>query len=331
MLDVAVIGFGFMGMTHAGNLLKNPDVRLKAVVDKYPDNIHQKLNEQSGNFSAGNIDADELLKVATYSNFAECLQAEKPDICVIAVHTDLHYPMAKAALEAGAHVFLEKPFCLDVEEGRQLINLAREKDRILMIGHVVRFMPAWQLLKKWIDSGEFGSLEFLSLSRFSGLPSWGQWIDKQEKFGVTGGALFDLVIHDIDFAQWACGEPDAIEAQCLPGKLSNHDYVTAVWKYSNSNLHVKVEGGNNFHAQFPFRASFTARFQDVTVSYSSNSPEKIVMATDAGVKSVPVGSPGEGFSAELNYFIDCVINGKQPVLCTPESALEAVQICYRHI
>lgn len=331
MLNVAIVGFGFMGMTHAGNLIKNPNVWLKAVVDKNTDDILKKLELQSGNFSADKINSEDLLKVKTYSDFTECLQKEKPEVCVIAVHTDLHYSMAKMALEAGAHVFLEKPFCLDVDEGKQLIELARKVNRILMIGHVVRFMPAWQLLKKWVDSKEFGDLNFLSLSRFSGIPSWGQWINKQENFGATGGALFDLVIHDVDFAQWVCGVPGKIEANFLPGKLSNYDYVTALWKYNDANLHVKIEGGNNFHSQFPFHASFAARFQDVSISYSSNSPENVIMATDSGIKSVAVGNPGEGFSDELNYFIDCIINHEQPVLCSPESALEAVKICYRHI
>lgn len=290
MLKVALVGFGFMGMTHAGNLLRNSNVVLKAVVDKNTDDIHKKLREQSGNFSTGKVVAEDLAQVKSYSGFAECLQKEKPDVSVIAVHTDLHFPMAKMALEAGSHVFLEKPFCLNVEEGKQLIELAREKNRILMVGHVVRFMPAWQMLKKWVDSREFGDLKFLSLTRFSGIPSWGQWITKQQNFGATGGALFDLVIHDIDFAQWVCGIPETIEANCLPGKLSNYDYVSALWKYDDSNLHVKIEGGNNFHSQFPFHASFLAQFQDVSISYSSNSPESIIMATDSGIKSISVGS-----------------------------------------
>ncbi len=331
MLNVAIVGFGFMGMTHAGNLIKNPNVSLQAIVDKNTADIHRKIEEQSGNFSTGKISPEDLSRIKIYSDFAECLQKEKPDICVIAVHTDLHYSMAKMALEAGAHVFLEKPFCLNVDEGKQLIELAAEKNRILMIGHVVRFMPAWQLLKKWVDSGEYGGLEFLSLSRFSGIPSWGQWVNKQENFGGTGGALFDLVIHDIDFAQWVCGIPEAIEANNLSGKLSNYDYVSAVWKYRDSNLHVKIEGGNNFHPQFPFHASFIARFQEASISYSSNSPESILVATDSGIQSLSVGNPNEGFSGELNYFIHCAVNNEQPLLCTPQSALNAVEICYRHI
>lgn len=329
-MNIVVVGFGFMGQTHTLNILKNPNLHLKAIVDRVPDNIFAKLAEQSGNFSTGNIDAEQLSDVNIYSDFAECLKVEKPDACVIAVHTALHYEMADMALRAGANVFLEKPFCIDVEEGEKLINLARSKNKILMVGHVVRFMPAFETLKRWIDSGEYGRLEFLSFSRFSGVPIWGQWKDRQKDFGSSGGALFDLVIHDIDFAQWICGVPDQIEAQCLPGKLSNHDYVSSLWRYSNSNVIVKVDGGNTFHANYPFHAGFSARFENASVFFSTQDSHNIKVTTDTETILVSGGDANEGFSNELYYFADCVINGVQPEKCTPESALDSIRICHRH-
>jgi predicted dehydrogenase len=331
MLRVVVAGFGFMGMTHTGNLLKNPAVRLTAVADTNVDGIQQKLKEQTGNFSTGTIQPEVLSEINLYNDFAECLQIEKPDACIIAVHTNLHYELARMALDAGAHVFLEKPFSLDVEEGKQLIELAASRNRVLMIGHVVRFMPAYQMLKGWIESGEYGKLEFLSMSRFSGVPSWGQWLEKQKEFGSSGGALFDLVIHDIDFAQWVCGIPESIDAHCLPGKLSNYDYISALWKYPAENLHVKIEGGNTYHSDYPFQASFNARFQNASIFYSSQDPAHITVASGAGIKLVPAGDANDGFSGELDYFIECILTNRQPELCTPESALETIKICYRHI
>jgi predicted dehydrogenase len=331
MMNIVVVGFGFMGMTHTGNILKNSNVRLTAIVDKNTEHIYDKLEEQAGNFNTGTISREELEEVKIYDDFSDCLKTEKPDACVIAVHTNLHFEMAKMALEAGTHVFLEKPFCLDVEEGRQLIDLARAKDRILMIGHVVRFMPAYKMLKKWIDNEEFGKLEFLSLTRFTGVPAWGQWKDKQKDFGSSGGALFDLVIHDIDFAQWVCGIPEKIDASYLPGKLSNHDYISALWKYANAAFQVKIEGGNTFHTAFPFQAGFSARFEKASVLFSPKDIENITVATDTTTKEIPVGDPNEGFAEELNYFISCAADNKQPEKCTPESALESVDICYRHI
>lgn len=330
MIKVVVVGFGFMGKTHTGNLLKNPHAQLVAIVDKNTENIQKNLKEESGNFSTDYFGEEELLKVNIYADFAECLKAEKPDACVIAVHTNLHVEMAKLALEFGCHVFLEKPFTLDIKEGEKLIDLARAKNRILMIGHVVRFMPAYLKLKIWIDAEEFGKLEFLSLSRFSGVPAWGQWQEKQKDFGSSGGALFDLVIHDIDFVQWVCGVPDEISANCLPGKLSNHDYVSALWSFNKKNLHVKIEGGNTFHTAYPFQASFSARFENASVIYYPKDPENIIVTTDTETTLISAGDANDGFSGELDYFIKCISENKQPELCTPESALESIRICYRH-
>jgi len=329
-LNVAVIGFGFMGVTHTLNVLKNPGLELVALVDKNPENIEKNLSEQGGNLSTGTFDKSEISGVRIYSSFEDCLANEKLDICVIAVHTDFHYSLSKLALGKGINVFLEKPFCLNISQGEELIELAKAKNLLLMVGHVVRFMPPYLKLKNWIDSGEFGPLKFLSLTRFSGLPAWGQWKEKQQDFGSSGGALFDLVIHDIDFVQWVLGIPDAIESTCRPGKLSKHDYLNAMWKY-NSGIDVKIEGGNTFHTNFPFQAGFSANFENASILYNSNNPENIIVATDSESRQLPAGDAMKGYSDEMDYFFQCLANHEKPKKCMPDSALQTIKLGYKHI
>lgn len=328
-MRVAVVGFGFMGVTHTINILRNPDLELVAIVDKFPENIKKNLSAQSGNFSTGSISGEAISRASVYTNLDDCLAGEALDACVISVHTDLHFEFTMKALHAGVSVFLEKPFSLSLDEAKKMTNFAREKGLLLMIGHVVRFMPAYRQLKSWIDSGEFGTLSFLSLSRFSGLPAWGQWKEKRNAHGSSGGALFDLLIHDIDFAQWALGSPALVRSSCIPGKLSDYDYVNAIWEYE-SGIQVKVEGGNIFHTAFPFQAGFFARFEKKSISWSSNSPENISVADDEHIDPVPVGDANEGFSGEINYFAACLKKGEKTVLCTPESAVTTLEICHRH-
>ncbi len=324
-IKVAVIGFGFMGVTHTKNILENPDLELVAIVDKNPANISRNLTEQAGNISTGTFSEDKISDVHIYSSIEECLAAEKLDFCVIAVHTNFHYAFTKLTLAAGVNVFLEKPFCLDISEGEELIELARKNNLLLMIGHVVRFMAPYEKLKKWIDSGEFGKLNFLSLTRFSGVPAWGQWKEKQQDFGSSGGALFDLVVHDIDFVQWALGVPDSIQTINLPGKLSAHDYINANWKY-NSGIHAKIEGGNIFHAAFPFQAGFSANFENASITFSSANPDSIT-ATDTETSIVTIDDSLDGYAAEMDYFVQCLKNHEKPEKCMPESALKAIKIC----
>ncbi|MBK6284144.1 MAG: Gfo/Idh/MocA family oxidoreductase [Draconibacterium sp.] len=329
-IRIAVVGFGFMGITHTMNILKNPGLELVAIVDKNPENIRKNINEQVGNFSTGGISEKEIANIKIYSSLEDCIADEQLDACVIAVHTDFHYKLTKLAFEAGINVLLEKPFCLNISEGEELIELAANKGLLLMIAHVVRFMPAYQKLKNWIDSGEFGNLNFLSMTRFSGVPAWGQWKEKQKEFGSSGGALFDLVIHDIDFIQWAVGIPESIESTILPGKLSRHDYLNARWKY-NSGINVKIEGGNIFHTAFPFQAGFSAGFEKASIVYSSTNPENIIVATDTETIKIPGGDAMEGYSGELNYFVDCLKNKTKPEKCMPESALQSIKLGYKHV
>ena len=272
------------------------------------------------------------IEVRKYSTLEDCLNSEQLDAIHICVHTDLHYRMVKKALNYGLHVLVEKPFCFNIEEGEELIKLAKIKSCILMVAHVVRFMPPYQKLKNWIDNNTFGKLKFLSLTRFSGIPLWGQWKEKQADFGSSGGALFDLLIHDIDFASYIMGKsPDKLDSTYLPGKLSNYDYVNALWEYDNSKVTIKIEGGNIFHSEFPFQCGYIAGFEKATVYYSSLNPQFISISTNIKTEYEIAGDLNDGYKNEISYFYDCIENTIQPSICSPESSLEAIRICHKHI
>lgn len=329
MIKVGVIGFGFMGITHAMAIQRNKKLKLQAIITRRVDAVEKKLSTQTGNLSTGEADAASILQVNRYTSLQECLKHEKLDAVHICVHTDLHYELAKEAMEYGLHVLLEKPLSLNLDEGRSLIRLATTRNVKFMVAHVVRFMPPYQKLKQWIDTLEFGPLKFLSMTRFSGVPSWGQWNEKRQEFGSSGGALFDLVIHDIDFVSYALGVPGKIQASCYPGALSMHDYISAHWFYNQA--HATVEGGNVFHSQFPFQAGYMASFQHASVTYSTLQPEFIKVSTNEKLTEVPAGDAGEGYYNEIDYFATCIEEDRQPLECTPDSSLQTIQLCYDHL
>lgn len=330
MQKFVIVGFGFMGMTHARNILSHPGAQLVAIVDLDPEGALESLEQEGGNLDTGALKKEDISDIRTYTSLERCIKEEKPDACILSVHTDLHYTLTVQALEAGLHVLVEKPFVLDPQEGEKLIELASERDRLLMVAHVVRFMPPYVQLKHWIESEKYGKLQWLSMSRFTGLPAWGQWKEKQKDFGSTGGALFDLAIHDIDFVQWILGKPDTIDATVLPGKLSTQDYVCALWKYT-SGPEVKIEGGTRFHHQFPFEAGYMATFEKASIRYSSIHPDNILVSNDAQTLELPAGNAMEGYAEELGYFMKCLDQGVKPLECLPESALQSIRICYEHM
>lgn len=328
MKKVAIAGFGFMGMTHTINILRNKDLELKAIIDINPGLIN--INQKGGNLSTGQISRDDFEKIHKYESLEDCLHNEELDAVHICVHTNLHYEMAKCCLLHDKNVFIEKPFCLDVNQAEELIGLSEKRRKILMIGHVVRFMPPYQKLKQWIDTEQYGKLKFLSMTRFCGIPAWGQWKEK-EVTGTSGGALFDLVIHDIDYVNSILGVPDEIKPCTLPGKFSKHDYISAMWTYRDKDIHVKIEGGNIFHSNFPFQAGYMAHFEKASIVYSSSKGDVITISNDDSVTDVLAGEAGEGYYNEIDYFVQSLINNTKPAECLPESSLESVKLCYKHL
>jgi predicted dehydrogenase len=330
MNKVAVIGFGFMGITHAVNILKHPGLRLKAIVDINPEIIEKNLKSGIGNFLTGSIDSAELGGISKYPSLDECLRSEELDAVNICTHVNLHYEMTKKSLEHDKHVFLEKPFCLNLKQAEELVALAAKRNKILMVGHVVRFMPPYQKLKQWIDNKEFGNLKFLSLFRFCGFPSWGQWKEKNVRKS-SGGALFDLVIHDIDFTNYILGLPSEIKCNYLSGEYTSHDYISAMWSYKKSSIHVKIEGGFTFHSNFPFQASYMAQFEKASLMFNTLKGDIIRIADGKNIREIPAGDGGDGYFNELAYFAKCIGTNSQPAECTPESSIQAIELCYNHI
>lgn len=328
MIKVAVVGFGFMGMTHTLNIFRNPDIELVAIVDKDLDGIEDKLLNPEGNFSTSAIDPGDIQKVKKYRELSSCLENEPLDAVHVCVHTDQHFAVAHEVLLSGKHVLLEKPFSLDIKECRTLIDLASARDKILMVAHVVRFMAPYLKLRSWIQDKQYGELEFLSMTRHSGVPLWGQWKEKQTAFGSSGGALFDLLIHDIDYVNFVLGKPSTIKSTILPGKLSNYDYISAWWEYPD--MQVKIEGGNTFHSSFPFQAGFMAKFEEASALYTTLEPDYIQVSDDAANTRLPLDQE-DGFYNEIDYFKNCLLSNSKPALCTPESAMESIQLCYEHL
>jgi UDP-N-acetylglucosamine 3-dehydrogenase len=132
-MRVAVIGVGSMGKNHARVYSELPEAELVAVVDadlKTAEAVAAKLG------------------VRAYADPGKMLKKEKPEAVSIAVPTALHAQVGMDVLEAGVHVLMEKPIAATVEEGRLLIEKARLMNRQLMVGHIVRFKTAMQVLKQ---------------------------------------------------------------------------------------------------------------------------------------------------------------------------------------
>jgi predicted dehydrogenase len=326
-LRVAVAGFGFMGKTHAQNILNSRLMELVAIVDSRLDAFRQ---EESGNIDTGEIPREILAEINKYDQIEACFAKESLDAVFVCVHTLSHYDIAMKALKQGLHVFIEKPFILKTTEGEALIDEAECRKLKLSVGHVVRYMPAYVKLHELYRKETYGKLKYISMTRFSGVPNWGEWARLRKDFGSSGGGLFDLVIHDIDFLQYMLGMPDRVESCALPGVLSNHDYVCARWYYNRCDTFVKVEGGLTFHSKFPFEATFKASFEDASLIWSSFHGREMKVADHETLHLIPLDDANEGYFAEGEKFAASIISN-DPSACMAASALDTIKLCYQHI
>lgn len=180
MTRVAAIGVGSMGRNHARIYNELPDAELIAVADENLATA-QTIGGQFG--------------VSAYADFQQLLDKERPEAVSIAVPTALHYEVAMAALESGAHVLIEKPIAATLEQGSALIDAAHRLNRVLTVGHVVRFNPAIQALKQKLVAGDLGRIFQIFCRRAGPFPARIRDV----------GVVIDLAPHDVDIMRFLAG------------------------------------------------------------------------------------------------------------------------------
>jgi predicted dehydrogenase len=148
---VAVVGLGYWGPQLVRNLYESPHAELVTVCDARPEPLAQIGRRYPG--------------VAQTTDFAAVLADADVEAVVVATPISTHYPLARAALEAGKHTFVEKPLAGSLAEAEALSVLAREQELVLMPGHTFLYSPPVQAIRELITSGALGEIYFVSTSR----------------------------------------------------------------------------------------------------------------------------------------------------------------------
>jgi predicted dehydrogenase len=148
---VAVVGLGYWGPNLVRNLHELPDAELSVVCD-----MRQEALDTIGR---------RYPAVATTTSFDEVIADPAIDAIALATPVSTHYPLAIKALDAGKHVFIEKPLAASSDEAHDLLERAAERDLILMPGHTFLYSPPVNTIRDLITSGELGDIYFISTSR----------------------------------------------------------------------------------------------------------------------------------------------------------------------
>jgi predicted dehydrogenase len=318
MTKIGIIGHGMIGQMHAKQLSQNPRVELVAIADKMPERLEAEgavtgnLAEQTGS---------EALSVETYSEGDELLAKADVDAVFICLPTFLHKEYCLKAIEAGKHIFCEKPMTLTGDEGRELVQAVQGYEKVFMVGHCIRFWPAYAKGREIIEEGRYGKVRSAHFARIGGRPlwSWDNWLQDDKR---SGGAMHDLHIHDVDTACFFFGKPDRINAAGVMHETAGPDYVCALYGYDDGKL-VTIEGGWHNTAPFPFRMQYRVVFEEATLDFNASLDMKLHLYANGEDHLIDPG-PGDGYTEEHAYFLDCVEQGKAPEITTPESSLQSV-------
>ena len=193
-IRVLLIGTSFGGSVHAPAFAGHPDFQLVGVASGHVENA-RRVAEAHG------------VPVAT-RDWKKMLEEVDADLVSITSPPDLHYPMARAALELKRHVLLEKPFALNAAQAKELTAFAKSRKVVAVVNHEFRHKPGRAALARWIAEGKLGRIEHLAMK--TRLPGWARdpsrkltWLTEKKR---GGGFLGALGSHDID-QFLLCGGP----------------------------------------------------------------------------------------------------------------------------
>jgi predicted dehydrogenase len=316
-VKIGIAGLGFMGMTHLNAYFDLPregqNVELAAISSHNSRALSGDFSQIGGNLDRPKIQHD-LSNLKKYPRIADLIADPELDAIDICLPTSLHPDVAIAALKAGKHVLCEKPMALSVADCRRMVEAAEANNRVLMIAQVLRFWPEYLYLQNFARSGEYGRARSATFVRRSGIPDWSGWLTDETR---SGGALLDMLIHDIDQILLLFGRPDRIAAKSMGGP----DTVAASLLYANG-PEVRLQGGW-FAAGTPFSMSFQVVTGDASLELTSAG---LFLSDKAGQRKKIELAEEDPFRSEIAYFTQCCNENTPPTRCLPLDSAKAVEI-----
>ena len=335
-LKVGVVGLGGI-LTNAHmigyNMLKDK-VEIAAVCDIVPEKI-KGFKERFG-----------YQDIPGFTDYKELLKVEGLDFIDICTPNYLHSIIAVDALDAGLHVFCEKPDAVSVDEAERMREAAERNNRHLMVMRNNRHRATAKYVKKFVEDGRMGEIYCgrCGWQRRRGIPGKGGWFTTKAQSG--GGPLIDLGVHMIDLAIWLMGNPTPVSVSgCTYTKFANSDLSDSV----NSAFGEKKAGGT-FDVEdlaMGFIRFDNGACLQIEVSWASNVEKEVnfvelrgdkagmslygeelkIFAEDNGILQdiYPKTSGGQPHALNIAHFVD-VLMGKAEPDFTPTQGVNMIKI-----
>ncbi len=304
MVTLGQVGLGYWGP----NLLRNFNGLAQARVKVCCDLDEAALRKVAGQYPG----------MAITTDYGALLADPEIEAVIVTAPTPAHYELAKAALLTGRHVFVEKPIALAVAEAEDLVTLAEERQRVLMVGHLLMYHPAVTRLKQMVDGGELGEVYYLTTSRLN----LGQ-VRRSEN------AMWSLAPHDISVALHLLGEePEAVAAQGLtylqPGipdtvfltlrfSSGRAAHIHVSWLDPHKVRRITVVGSQKMAVFDDVDSTEKLRIYDKGVQRPAYDSYGDSLSLRFGDISIPRIDMREPLRLECQHFIDCIVSGQAPL------------------
>lgn len=293
-MNIGIIGTGSMGRTHAASFAKTP-ARIAGFVTR----------------SGRSVLADEYGAPA-FAALGDMLpHIDVVDICT---PTTQHLVQARTAAAAGKHVICEKPLARTVADAEAIVAACEAAGVRLLVAHVLRYFPDYAHAHAEVARGALGEVRELRLLRAGHLPAKAHenWFVDLD---ASGGPLFDLLIHDYDFARWVAGEVVDVQARSSGG-ANAHAFVTL--RHAGGAV-THIEGGWHL-GPGEFRTALEVVGTRGTLRASS-----AARPYDDAQTQVDPAAVRNPYDLQAQEFYDALAHGA-PVRVTPRDGLEAVRI-----
>lgn len=315
-LRVGIVGLGRLGRRHAENLaFRTPSCILTAVCSPI---------DSEREFAATHLGIRKR-----YDDFDAFLRDPELDAVVLVTPTSLHADQAIATLEAGKHLFVEKPLALDVADCIRVEAAALKRpDLVAMVGFVRRFDPSHARAYDSVRQGDIGRAFLVRSQTCDRLDSEGRFL----AFAPTSGGIFmDCSVHDIDLARWMLGGPRATRAFAT-GTIAVHDELAAMGDVDNGLAIVEFEGGARavFYASRTFAHGHEQHTEIIgtqgKLQIGLGAPRDHIVRSDAhGVRHEATADFFERFSDAFQHELSAFVNACRQGHASPLSLHDATE------
>ena len=332
MIRVGMIGIGFIGWIHWLAYQRLGGAKVVAISESIPERLAGDWRKIKGNFGPPGEQVD-LSGISTYANLDDLLRDPQVELVDITLPTFLHADVAVRALEAGKHVFCEKPMALRLADCERMVAAAKKANRLLMIGHVLPFFPEYEWAFKTIRGGDYGHVRGGAFRRIISDPTWIKDFWSPERIG---GPMLDLHIHDAHFIRLVFGMPQEVSTS---GRL--RDGLPEFWhtqfRFGDRELVVEATSGTIEQQGRAFTHAFEIHLEHATLAFDfaviggegRYLCEPMLLDSNGGVQrpKLPGGDPVDSFVSELREVTRAIGEGKASEILGAILAQDAIRLC----